>query len=162
MAYRYIDLAAILSRPQLQRRHLARRLAMAATAAIVAGLVIGGAARVARADTSAEACPKGTYADFWSDDVQALTRSNTVLSADQAKQFIIRLNASKAMDGNALPIDGTTIHLLVHKDSGRRFGLAINKDDCVIAYGFVDDDFLAYLLGKGPIPARYELPGDQI
>ena len=115
-----------------------------------------------RADTPGNACPTGTYADFWSDDVRSLTQSDTKLPADQAKQFILRLNVSKAVEGGAIPVNGTTIHLLVHKDSGRRFGLAVNQAGCVIAYGFVDDDFLAYLLGKGPLPDRYQRPGEKI
>ena len=159
MAYRTIDLVATL-----RRRHLLRRAAMVAAAALVAGLVIGGSLRAARADDAQgdNACPKGRYSQFWSGDVPALTKSNTKLAPDQAKQFIKRLNESSAMGGNYLPVEGTTIRLLVHKDTNKRFGLAIDTSDCVIAYGFIDDDFLAYLMGKGPMPERYEPPGEQI
>lgn len=170
MAYRSIDLATILN-----RRYRLRRLAVLVAFAVAAGLLIGTTLRAASAGNdathqdeqaaragSSAPCPRGHYADFWSGDIRAQTASNAKLPADLAKQFIQRLNASKAVDGKAVPVEGTTIRLLVHKDTNRRFGLAINKAGCVVAFGYIEEDFLAYLLGKGPMPARYQLPGERI
>ncbi len=164
MTYRYIDLAAALP-----RRHKVRRWTALIAFAVVAGLAIGGFLRAANADdtpavvgTAHPPCPKGSYADFWSGDIPAHTKANKKLPPEQSKQFVARLNASKATDGKAIPVDGTTVRLLTHKQTGRHFGLALDPNGCVLAFGFIDEDFLAYLMGKGPMPERYQLPGEQI
>ena len=151
MAYQYIHCAS-------RGPSLLRRLALTAATALIAGLIIGGAMRTAHADQ----CMKGYYRQFWSPDIKAVTKTNTKLSPAESKLFIQRLKSVKTLGVN-LPEDGSLIvRLLVNKETGMRLGVAIDKTGCIRGYGFVEDDFLAYLLHDAPLPERYQPPGMKV
>jgi len=161
MAYRYVDLAARLPSPkrsfgfaQAGRR---ARLALVIAGALVLGMAVGRAAH-ADGDANAQACPLGTWTEFWDEAAQAATKENVTLDPAQATLFVARIDAVTTIAAD-LPRDGSiTIRILTRNDD-QRFALAIDRAGCIRGRGFVAKDFLDYLLNDGPLPERYQAPG---
>ena len=148
MAYRYVDLVS----SKTGVASFARRLGSTVAAAVMAGLLVGGSMRAARA--ADDDCLMGHYAQFWDPSIRKVTKTNTKLSPADAKLFIQRLD-QVPFQAN-LPADGSiTVRLLVHKTNGRRLALAIDKTDCIRGYGIVADDLLDYLLHGKSLPLRF-------